>query len=103
MGYVEEQYELYKDNPEAVDPTLKEMCDYHGDPERTDNLKTIRASIGNGNGFSKEDVRKITAANKCIDAIRRFGHLEADIYPVGKKNEESNLLNPERYGITEEA
>src|SRR5699024_7208914 len=49
-----------------------------------------------------EDVRKITAANKCIDAIRRFGHLEADIYPVGKKNEESNLLNPERYGITEE-
>lgn len=102
MGYVEEQYELYKDNPEVVDPTLKEMFDSHGAPEWTDHETTSTASTGNGNGFSKEDVRKITAANKCIDAIRRFGHLEADIYPVGKKNEESNLLNPERYGITEE-
>src|SRR5699024_3026371 len=102
MGYVEEQYELYKDNPEVVDPTLKEMFDSHGAPEWTDHETTSTASTGNGNGFSKEDVRKITAANKCIDAIRRFGHLEADIYPDGKKNEESNLLNPERYGITEE-
>src|SRR5699024_8860123 len=78
------------------------MIDATGAPEGADDETTSTANTGNENGSSKEEVRKKTAANKCSDAIRRFGDLEADIYPVGKKNEESNLLNPERYGITEE-
>src|SRR5699024_3213972 len=30
-----------------------------------------------------------------------FGHLEADIYAVGGRDEETNLLNPSTYGISE--
>src|SRR5690625_2336408 len=35
-----------------------------------------------------------------MDAIRRFGHREADIYAVGGWDEKTNLLNPETYNIT---
>lgn len=32
MGYVEEQYDLYLDDPDAVDETLRHMFDEHGAP-----------------------------------------------------------------------
>ncbi len=101
MGYVEEQYELYKEDPNAVDPTLKEMFDTQGAPKESEQIAR-QETRQTGNGFSKEDVRKITAAAKCMDAIRRFGHLEADIYAVGARNEKTKLLDPNTYGITEE-
>src|SRR5690625_698417 len=99
MGYVEEQYELYKEDPEAVDPTLKEVFDKHGAPkwlDQTDLESDVSSEL------SAKDVRKITAAMKYVEAIRRFGHLEADIYAVGDPNEKSHLLNPETYDITDE-
>src|SRR5699024_6701891 len=101
MGYVEEQYELYKEDPEAVDSSLKSMFEKYGAPVWTGQTGEVQEPL-NGNGFSKEDVRKITAAMKCIDAIRRFGHLEADIYAVGGRDEKTELLNPNTYGISEE-
>lgn len=100
MGYIEEQYDVYKEDPNAVDPTLKSMFETHGAPRWSEQDPVTETSTENG--FSKEDVRKITAAMKCIDAIRRFGHLEADIYAVGGRDEKTNLLDPNTYGITEE-
>ena len=99
MGYIEEQYEVFKQDPESVDPSLKEMFESYGAPRWADASESVSAG---GNGFSKEDVRKITAANKCIDAIRRFGHLEAEVYAVGNRNKKSKLLDPNTYGVTED-
>lgn len=101
MGYVEEQYDVYKEDPDAVDPSLKSMFDTYGAPVWPQ-ANAAQAEAKSGNGFTKEDVRKITAAMKCIDAIRRFGHLEADIYAVGGRDEQTDLLTPETYGITED-
>ena len=98
MGYVEEQYELYKENPNAVDPSLKAVFDEHGAPKWLDHTgqeQQVTAS------FSVEDARKLTAAMKYVDAIRRYGHLEADIYAVGGRDETTDLLKPETYGLTE--
>lgn len=95
MGYVEEQYELYKEDPSLVDSSLKEVFDQHGAPKWLE-----EASETSGGDFSTTDVRKLTAALKYMDAIRRFGHREADIYAVGGWDEKTNLLNPETYNIT---
>src|SRR5699024_6420583 len=92
MGYVEEQYELYKEDPSVVDSSLKEVFDQHGAPKWLE-----EASETSGGDFSTTDVRKLTAALKYMDAIRRFGHREADIYAVGGWDEKTNLLNPETY------
>jgi len=102
LGYVEEQYELYKEDPSLVDPSLKAMFDKHGAPKWLDHAgEPQQAVVGE---VSALEVKKITAATEYIAAIRRFGHLEADIYAVGKElfiKGDSKLLNPETYGITE--
>ncbi len=82
MGYVEEQYDLYKEDPESVDPSIKEMFDQYGAP-------TWLHQSNHGQSMHREtsinDVKTLTSAMKFVEAIRRFGHLDADIYPVGLK------------------
>ena len=83
LGYVEEQYELYKEDPEAVDPSLRELFDRHGAPKWLDQSEPHEgASAG---GISTAEVKKVTSALKYIAAIRRHGHLDADIFAVGKE------------------
>lgn len=96
-GYLEEQYELYKENPDAVEPSIKEMFDLYGAP------KWLGQPVQAVSEAQETDITKLTSAIKLVEAIRRFGHLEADIYPVGfKKSRKSELVDPETYGLTEE-
>jgi len=104
LGYVEEQYELYKEDSSLVDPSLKAMFDEHGAPKWLDHTGEPQQEVVVGE-VSAQEVKKITAAAQYIAAIRRFGHLEADIYAVGKEiftSNESNLLDPEEYGVSED-
>src|SRR5690625_7372317 len=99
MGYVEEQYDMYKKDPASVDPAIKEMFDKHGTPEwlkQTGNAPSVSQET------STNDVKKLTSAMKFVEAIRRYGHLEAEIYPVGRDERKSNLVDPETYGLSEE-
>ncbi|SDM78517.1 2-oxoglutarate dehydrogenase E1 component [Sediminibacillus halophilus] len=101
MGYIEEQYELYKQDPSTIDASLKEMFDQHGAPEwltQTGGLQQTDSAT-----TSASDIKKLTSTMKLVEAIRRYGHLEADIYPVGKeKDRNSELVNPAYYNLTNE-
>ena len=99
IGYVEEQYEIYKNDPDAVDVTLKELFDQHGAPKWTDESSVESQSV---TGMTIDHVRKLTSAMKYVEAIRRFGHLEADVYAIGGPEGKSELLNADTYGITDE-
>src|SRR5699024_11727122 len=46
--------------------------------------------------------QKLSSAIKYAEAIRRYGHLEADIYAVGGWDERTNLLYPDTYDVTDE-
>ncbi|WP_077624425.1 2-oxoglutarate dehydrogenase E1 component [Sediminibacillus massiliensis] len=99
MGYIEEQYDKYKEDSSAVDPTLKEMFDQHGAPQwmRQTGEKEQLVSAET----STKDIKKLTSTMKLVEAIRRYGHLEADIYPVGKdKDRKTPLVDPDSYGLT---
>ncbi|QDP39604.1 2-oxoglutarate dehydrogenase E1 component [Radiobacillus deserti] len=99
MGYVEEQYDLYRENPEAVDSSLKEIFDQYGEPVWLSNSGQEVQSVPTQR--NDQDMKKVTSAIKLVEAIRRYGHLEADIYPVGKdKNRKSELVHEETYGLT---
>ncbi|MFD2042841.1 2-oxoglutarate dehydrogenase E1 component [Ornithinibacillus salinisoli] len=101
MGYVEEQYELYKEDPQAVDPSIKELFDQHGAPDWL--YQTNNTVQQDSQSTSINDVKKLTSAWKLVEAIRRFGHLEADIYPVGLQRERtSELVDPKTYGLSNE-
>lgn len=99
MGYVEEQYDLYKTDPEAVDPSIKEMFEQHGAP---DWLNQADNRLDETKQTSINDVKKLTSAMKLVEAIRRYGHLQADIYAVGSKERKTNLVSPEAYGLSDE-
>ncbi|TRM11803.1 2-oxoglutarate dehydrogenase E1 component [Lentibacillus cibarius] len=100
MGYIEEQYELYKENPAAVDSSLKELFDKHGAPDHVRREKGSSQQVAQS-GPAIGDVKKLTSAMKLVEGIRRFGHMESDIYPVGRDERETNLVKPETYGLTE--
>jgi len=100
MGYVEEQYEIFKENPEEVDASLVDLFNKHGAPRKLEQ-STGETAIENG-GLSLEQAQTLTSAIKYAEAIRRYGHLEADIYAVGGWDEKTNLLNPNTYNITDE-
>ncbi|GAA0439766.1 2-oxoglutarate dehydrogenase E1 component [Lentibacillus halophilus] len=100
MGYIEEQYELYRENPDAVDSSLKELFDEHGAPDWVSKSKET-AQPESQSTATPWDVKKLTSAMKLVEAIRRFGHMESDIYPVGRDERQTNLVNPETYGLTE--
>lgn len=99
MGYVEEQFELYQKEPDNVEPSLKEMFDIYGAPAWLfDNEET---ELEGHTAPSFNHVEKVISATKLVEAIRRNGHLEADIYPVGKANSESISMDRNTYGLTE--
>lgn len=99
MGYLEEQYEIYKEDANAVDPTLKDLFDKHGAPEWVQS--TGKTTQSENPTASAPDIKKLTSAIKLVEAIRRYGHLEADIYPVGKeKGRKSELVDPETYHLS---
>ncbi|GGA85718.1 2-oxoglutarate dehydrogenase E1 component [Ornithinibacillus halotolerans] len=99
MGYVEEQYELYKEDPQLIDQSLRDIFDQYGAPNW---LTPSTGSVHEISTTSINDVKKITSTVKLVEAIRRYGHLEAEIYPVSIHDErKSELLDPKTYGLTE--
>src|SRR5699024_10559520 len=88
-GYIEEQYDLYKEDPNAVDSSLKDIFAQYGAPVW---LEQPTSSAFEGEQAASIDVKKLTSAMKLVEAIRHFGHLEADIYTVGLEKERNTDL-----------
>ncbi|WP_234983157.1 2-oxoglutarate dehydrogenase E1 component [Salimicrobium flavidum] len=100
MGYIEEQYERYQEDENAVDSSMKELFEKHGAPAQL-NGSTVQS--GEANALSSQDIVNVSAALKLVEAIRRDGHLAADIYAVGGFDRPgTELLEPETYGTSQE-
>ncbi|WP_084268621.1 2-oxoglutarate dehydrogenase E1 component [Oceanobacillus damuensis] len=100
-GYLEQQYELYKEDPEAIESSIKEIFDTYGAPAWMEQKNN--AGQAPSQSTTEYDVKKLTSAMKLVEAIRRYGHTEADIYPVGGyKGSKTEILNPKTYDLSEE-
>lgn len=96
LGYVMEMYELFNSSPELVDAELAEMFTRFGAPKMdSGDQDTAVDAVAPGN-FSK-----VLAAYKLQDAIRTYGHLAADIYPLKDRPIDSTRLELATYGLTE--
>lgn len=96
LGYVMEMYEVFKTNPEAVDAGLAEMFRRFGAPEvGTTQQDHAVAKVAPSN------FGKVLSAYKLLDAIRTYGHLAADIYPLNDRPKDSSRLELSYYGLTE--
>ncbi|PLR98806.1 2-oxoglutarate dehydrogenase E1 component [Bacillus sp. T33-2] len=105
LGYVVELYEKYLENPESVDPEMREFFEREAltakpgktSPTCRQVMKEKRADAGIGS-----PTEKLVAALQLADNIRAYGHLSADIYPLKNQQPLTYYIDPEHYGLTRE-
>ncbi|MGN7408568.1 2-oxoglutarate dehydrogenase E1 component [Sporosarcina sp. SAFN-010] len=100
LGYVMEMYELYKNAPESIDPELAEFFKRNGRPETGGDSSSSLATADGAQG-SPADFRKVLSAYKLMDAIRAYGHLNADIYPLNDRPKDASRIELSAYNLSE--
>jgi 2-oxoglutarate dehydrogenase E1 component len=91
-GYVVELYELYLQDPESVDPEIRALFE-KWNPEAAESATT---------DVQTQDMDKIVATANLAQAIRAFGHLEADLDPLGGNPPGDSCLTFSGHNLTDE-
>ncbi|MFD2613920.1 2-oxoglutarate dehydrogenase E1 component [Paenibacillus gansuensis] len=107
MGYIQEQYELYRSNPEAVVPEYRDLFDRYGEPPQMESSfadnGASAAAVQTGRTPSLNDatlIKKAVAAGKLASKIRAFGHLAANLDPLGiEMKPDVKLINLDSFGL----
>lgn len=108
LGYIQEQYDIYLQNPEDVSPQYRDLFAQLGAPPRSESIGTKANADGQPQlraGTTAVDtnmLKKAIAAGQLAWNIRAFGHLAANIDPLGlSPKASSKMLEPSTYGLTE--
>lgn len=96
LGYVMEMYDLFKTDPDAVEPELAELFRNFGAPPIEEQGEGAVTASG-----SQTDLRKVLAVYSLLEAIRSYGHLAADIYPLNDRPKDTSRLELSYHGLTE--
>jgi 2-oxoglutarate dehydrogenase E1 component len=105
-AYVQELYERYRQNPESVDPATRAAFETWTPPEEF--AFTGPAKAGHyvedsaSAGGPTVDVHAIVSATILADSIRRYGHLAAQLDPLGSEPIGDPSLSPATYGLTDD-
>src|SRR6185369_9089929 len=96
-GYVLELYEKFRQDPQSVDAATRAIFDswIPADAVRQD------APTASAPGVSA-DVHVIVGAANLAESIRRFGHLAAQLDPLGSAQIGDSTLLPRTHGITDD-
>ena len=94
LGYVLDLYERYREDPESVDERTREFFETWSPPQANG-----RAASG---APVAADVEKDVGASKFIRHIRDFGHMAAQLDPLGSEPPGDPTLDPGFYRISEE-
>lgn len=93
-AYVAELYEKYRRDPGSVDPATRRYFEQKGDSHtfHSDATKSVTVPLSS----------QIVGAVNFAQSIRRYGHLAAQLDPLGSKPSGDPSLDPATHGITEE-
>jgi 2-oxoglutarate dehydrogenase E1 component len=90
-GYVLELYEKYRNDPSSVDAETRAYFEQSAPP--VPETPEVAAGL---------PVQKIVGAANLAQSIRRYGHLAAQLDPLGSKPPGDPSLLPETHGVTNE-
>lgn len=102
LGYVDEQYDKFLEDPDTVDPTLRDLFDKWGRPQNTDGSPfKVHSVPENGvfeNGF---DLDQAVGAVRLAERIRGYGHLLAHVNPLGEHHiVETHLMDLAAFNLS---
>ena len=96
LGYVLEQYDLFLQSPEEVEPELAELFQAYGGPVFADGQQPVATAAVTGTG----DYKKVLAAVKLAESIREYGHLAADLYPLKNRQLDTSRIEESVFNLT---
>ena len=94
-GYVLELYERFRNDPGSVDSDTRALFE-RWTPPADDSATAVPATGG------EVPARAAVSAVNLAQSIRRYGHLAAQLDPLGSKPIGDPTLSPERHGLTED-
>jgi 2-oxoglutarate dehydrogenase E1 component len=98
LGYLINQFERYQTDPTSVEQDIRLLFEQLGmsiaDFNNANNAPTV-------SGLGQDQKRKIVAAVKLAENIRTYGHLAANIYPLGNSQHDRTQLELKNYGLCE--
>lgn len=97
LGYLIDQFENYKLDPLSVDEEMRRLFDEMNESDFFD----LDLSAAGDVSVAPVENEKTYAAMKLADQIRTYGHLAADIYPLGNHQPDRTHLELENFGLTE--
>ncbi|GLC89133.1 2-oxoglutarate dehydrogenase E1 component [Lysinibacillus piscis] len=97
LGYVMEQYDLFLQSPEEVEPELALLFQQFGAPVVVEGEVAVAASPA---AAPTGDLQKTLAAIHLADAIRRHGHLAADIYPLNNRARNTKQIEESAFHLS---
>jgi 2-oxoglutarate dehydrogenase E1 component len=96
-AYVAELYEAFRRDPASVDTAARAFFAQHGPPP-----ELAAPSVGDVSTVSGAPIAKIVGAVNLAESIRKFGHLAAQVDPLGSPPPGDPSLQPEFHGVTEQ-
>ncbi len=93
LGYALELYERFLQDPNSVDAETRAAFEKHPPSD-------VAAPIGGSP--APEHINKVVAAVNYAESIRKFGHMDAQIDPLGSLPPSDPTLHAQFHGITEE-
>lgn len=102
LAYIQAQYERYAADPEAVEPSYRELFDRWGaPPSRRDDAGQEATAAAQPGGGELRLLEKAAAAVRLVWNIRTYGHLAADIDPLDlSPAADTRLLEPATFGLS---
>jgi 2-oxoglutarate dehydrogenase E1 component len=106
LAYIQEQYDFYLQDAQAVTAQYRELFERLGAPPQSGTEGQAGPANYSPDGTSSASfngamVKKAIATGKLVWNIRSYGHLAADIDPLGiSPKAETKMLEPETYGLT---
>ncbi|CAH2714325.1 2-oxoglutarate dehydrogenase E1 component [Neobacillus rhizosphaerae] len=98
LGYLIDQFERYKQDPTAVEQELSLFFEEINEADLSD----LNHPIPVVTALQPDQHEKIIAAVKLTENIRTYGHLAADIYPLGNKKPDLSHLELKSYRLSME-
>lgn len=99
IGYVLELYDKYLEDPAALDDKTAEFFSNWSPKQALADAMTDSGDMVVGDGV---DMSTVVGAVELAQAIRQFGHLAANLDPLGTEPPGDKDLLPETHGITED-